>query len=131
MVREKIEKNQLQFPIGKSEKRSVTYSTVTAGPSVTKKFHFVKMERVLAEINFIKIAMDSFTIYQDENERTAFLDSEILKICDQTLRFQLTVYVEMTKDKLDELLDDLLLELQKEKVIKLGSSAGNRCFMIF
>jgi hypothetical protein len=107
----------------------------------------VKMEKVTAEIDFIKLALGSFRIFRDDKERTAFLDSELLKNNDPVLRIQLSAYIEMTKaelkaakDKLDELeviRNELEVELQREKNLlqekelkQLASSAGNCCFVV-
>jgi hypothetical protein len=104
-------------------------------------FHLVKMDQVTAEINFIKVALGSFEDYTDENERKAYLKSELSSIGDELLKKPLKGYVGMAKDGLEQQLDRLeqqLHELQKkenllqeEKNKQLGSSAaGNRCFVI-
>jgi hypothetical protein len=100
----------------------------------------VKMEKVTAEIDFIKLALGSFRIFRDDKERTAFLDSELLKNNDPVLRIQLSAYIEMTKAELKaakDKLDELEVELQREKNLlqekelkQLASSAGNCCFVV-
>jgi predicted nucleic acid-binding Zn-ribbon protein len=99
-------------------------------------FHLIKMDQVTAEINFIKVALGSFVKHQDENERRNYLVSKLDKITDETLRDQLSAYLEYEKSELKDLLKELQKEknlLQEEKNKQLGlspsvSSQGNSWF---
>jgi uncharacterized protein YlxW (UPF0749 family) len=90
------------------------------------------MDQVTARINFIEVALGSFVGNPDETDRQNSLLSE-LDSFDANLKKQLKAYVRSSEQELKDLLKELQKKenlLQEEKNRQLGSSAGNRCFVV-
>jgi hypothetical protein len=90
------------------------------------------MDQVTARINFIELALGSFVGTLNETDRQNALLPE-LDSFDGNLKKQLKGYVRLSEQELKDLLKELQKEknlLQEEKNKQLGSSAGNRCFII-
>lgn len=91
----------------------------------------MNLDLVTVKINFIEVSSGSFVKYNDPVHRENYLKSKLQLIPDEEWKDQLFAYVGMSKEKLDDLLLELQREknlLQEEKVKKLGS-VGNRCFV--
>ena len=90
------------------------------------------MDKITARIEFIELALGSFVGNPNETDRQNALLSE-LGAFDANLQKQLKGYVRQSEDKLERLLEELQKKenlLQEEKNKQLGSSAGDRCFVI-
>jgi len=90
------------------------------------------MDAVIARINFIELALGSFVGNPNETDRQNALLLE-LGAFDANLQKQLKGYVRQSEDKLERLLEELQRGknlLQEKELKQLGSSAGDRCFVI-